>query len=98
VEIVGLVEGAGGTGLNLYSITSKGVKLVETYTLQNTGVKGQAYAPLTVSVNPAHNFVYATYAAVSSLQDHSRGIGVPVGSRNADRRPRLGRVIDSSGT
>lgn len=54
-------EGA-GTALNLYSITSKGVDLVQTYVLQQKDYTGQLASPLTLSMNPAHDFVYVVYS------------------------------------
>jgi hypothetical protein len=54
---------AGGTGLNLYSITERGVDLVKgsPYIRQKKDIEGQLANVLLVSMNPAHDFVYVTY-------------------------------------
>jgi hypothetical protein len=63
VGIVNLGTGAhgGGTGLNLYSISRKGVDLIQKYILPQTDSTGNLASPLTLSMNPAHDFVYVAY-------------------------------------
>jgi hypothetical protein len=51
----------GGTAVNLYGITERGVKLVQTYVRRKTDYSGNPATPLTVAINPQHDFVYAVY-------------------------------------
>jgi hypothetical protein len=51
----------GGTAVNLYGITEKGVKLVQTYVRQKTDYSGNLATPLIVAINPQHDFVYVVY-------------------------------------
>ena len=52
-----------GAGLNLYSITDKGVQLVKSspYLLGEVDPSGHLFQPVTLSMNPTHNFVYVVY-------------------------------------
>jgi hypothetical protein len=54
-----------GKGLNVYSITEKGVKLVKgsPYILPETDGFGRPSIPLTLSINPNHDFVYVAYTS-----------------------------------
>jgi len=53
-----------GNGLNLYSITAKGVELVKgsPYVLQQTDYTGQLASIFAVVMNPDHDFVYVVYS------------------------------------
>jgi hypothetical protein len=53
-----------GNGLNLYSITAKGVDLVKgsPYILQQTDYTGRLVSVFLVLMNPAHDFVYVVYS------------------------------------
>jgi hypothetical protein len=53
-----------GNGLNLYSITAKGVDLVKgsPYIFQQTDYTGQLASIFGVAMNPDHDFVYVVYS------------------------------------
>jgi hypothetical protein len=55
----------GGTAINLYRITEKGVELVQDYILQEFDFTGQLSSPLTLAMDPAHDFVYVAYTGTS---------------------------------
>ena len=63
VGTVNLGTGSVGTSLNLYSMTRKGVDLIQNYILQQTDTYGRLVAPLalSMSMNPHHDFVYLAY-------------------------------------
>ena len=51
----------GGTAVNLYRITEKGIKLAEVYVSPSKDYSGNPASPLTLAINPQHDFVYAVY-------------------------------------
>jgi hypothetical protein len=51
----------GGTAVNLYETTKEGVKLRQTYVLQQYDFLGSLAKPITLAINHAHNFVYVIY-------------------------------------
>ena len=55
--------GIGGIGFNVYSITEKGVKLVQQYIYPGDDYTGNPASPLRFSINPQHDFVYIAYTA-----------------------------------
>jgi hypothetical protein len=65
VGVVGLGVGTGfgysGTAVNLYRTTAKGVELVQNYISPEIDWTGQFSRPLTLAVNPTHDFVYIAY-------------------------------------
>ncbi|MGA2191131.1 MAG: hypothetical protein ABSH33_21650 [Steroidobacteraceae bacterium] len=67
VGIVKLGTGAegGGTALNLYAIKKSGIHLVQTYVLQQDDYTGNLASPLTLAMNPAHDFVYVVYTGLT---------------------------------
>jgi hypothetical protein len=67
VGIVNLGTGVfgGGTALNLYSIEKTDIDLIQTYVLQQVDFTGHLSSPLTLAMNPAHNFVYVVYTGLS---------------------------------
>jgi len=67
VGIVNLGTGifGGGTALNLYSIEKSDIDLIQTYVLQQNDFTGHLSSPLTLAMNPAHNFVYVVYTGLS---------------------------------
>src|SRR5216684_8484 len=67
VGIVNLGTGTlgGGTALNLYSIEKTDIDLVQTYVLNQNDFTGKLSSPLTLAMNPAHNFVYVVYTGLS---------------------------------
>jgi len=71
VGIVNVGTGFGGTGtaLNLYSITHRGVHLVEgPYVFpQTVPYSGDPYLPVLVSLSPEHDLAYVVYIGIPSL-------------------------------
>lgn len=67
VGIVNLGSGAlgGGSAINLYSTTRNGIKLVQQYVFQQKDWTGNLAEPLTLAINPAHNYVYVVYTGHS---------------------------------
>jgi len=55
----------GGTAVNLYSTTTKGINIIQTYVLPQLDQTGHLARPLTLAMNPAQDFVYVAYTGLS---------------------------------
>jgi len=65
----------GGTGVNLYSVTAKGVDLVQQYAFPEADYYGNTAAgPLTLAMDPAHDFVYIAYNGPGLFEDWANPI------------------------
>jgi hypothetical protein len=64
-------SGVGGAGLNLYSVTDKGLTLVGggPYILQQEDVNGHLAYIMGLSISPKHDFVYVAYSGTEALSN-----------------------------